>query len=136
MGRLGTGAYDVMRKRYGEAVVGVDRDLRNVRQQQQAGRNTILGDATDSEFWAKVQPGKVRLALLALPDHKANTFALREIRARGLGCMIGATAKFDDEVTELLDNGVDVAFNYYAEAGFGFGEQVSAVLGERIDTGG
>lgn len=39
-----------------------------------------------------------------------------------------ATAKFDDEVRELRERGIDTAFNLYTEAGTGFAHHVSNVF--------
>ncbi len=38
--------------------------------------------------------------------------------------MVTATAKYDDQVQELMEQGVDAAFNLYAEAGQGYADFV------------
>ena len=70
MGRVGAVAYDEMRTRYGELVIGIDFDTDIIKKHQAAGRHVILGDATDIDFWARVKmggQGKLRLVLLAMP---------------------------------------------------------------------
>ena len=67
---------------------------------------------------------KLRLVMLAMPDHAANMQAVRELQADNFNGTIAATAQFDDQVEELKEAGVHGAFNFYAEAGHGFAEHV------------
>jgi len=124
MGRVGGGAYDVMRERYGRRVMGVDFDSATVQAQQAAGRDVILGDATDSDFWEKLRPGKIDLVMLALPNHKENMDVAKQLVDGGFAGQIAAIARFADEIPELEGQGVHAAFNIYTEAGAGFAEHV------------
>ena len=124
MGRVGTGAYQFMRERGGETVVGLDRDLVTVREHTEAGNDVLLGDVTDSDLWERVRPGRTRLVLLAMPSHEANLLAAKRLAERGFEGRVAATAQFDDELEELRAAGADAAFNFYAEAGAGFAEHV------------
>ena len=128
MGRVGTAAYDEMRTRQGDVIIGVDFDQEVVENHQSAGRNVIRGDATDIDFWARTRmtggKTKVRMVLLAMPDHAANMQAASELHADQFDGIIAATAQFDDQVEELKAAGVHGAFNFYAEAGSGFAEHV------------
>jgi predicted Kef-type K+ transport protein len=131
MGRVGTAAYDEMRVRQDDIVIGIDFDADVVKIQQAAGRNVILGDATDIDFWARARMGgqdKLRMVMLAMPGHAANMQAVKELVAIKFDGLIAATAQFDDQVEELKEAGVQAAFNFYAEAGFGFAEQVCRTL--------
>ena len=133
MGRVGTAAYDEMRNRLGEIVIGLDSDVDVVKDHQASGRNVILGDATDIDFWARARMGgktRLRIVMLAMPDHAANLQAVSELRSGNFDGMIAATAQFDDEVEELKEAGVHGAFNFYAEAGHGFAEHVCRTLGD------
>lgn len=125
MGRLGTGAYDSLRSEFGDKVLGVDIDARVVQEHVDKGRNVICGDPTDLHFWERiVHEGNVRIAMLALPSHRANLVAASEMPRlkKGAELLITATAKYDDHAKELLENGVDAAFNLYAEAGQGYAD--------------
>ncbi len=125
MGRIGTAAYDFMRQKYGETVIGIDFDAKTVGEHREAGRNVVLGDATDSDFWERVRPGgarKLRLILLSMPRHAANLYAAKQILQSDYVGQITAIAQFDDEVNELRELGVHAAYNFYAEAGTGFAE--------------
>ena len=131
MGRVGTGAYDAMRERYGDIVIGIDYDAATVREHQGAGRNVIQGDATDPDFWERAKErrrGKVRLVMLAMPQHKANMDAAKFLaREKYLG-FVSATAQFRDEVEALEKAGVHAAFNFFEGAGAGFAGHVAERL--------
>jgi predicted Kef-type K+ transport protein len=122
MGRVGTGAYDFMRERHGEKVIGFDFDSEIIRQHQEAGRNVIKGDPMDSDFWerAETENYKVELVMLAMSSITENIKVARQLRSIEFPGLIAATARFDDEVEALKEAGVDSAFNIYGEAGAGF----------------
>jgi hypothetical protein len=130
LGRVGTGAYDDMRRRHGEVVIGIDFDEKTVQKHLEAGRKVILGDPTDHDFWAKTRQGgrKIRMVLLTLPEHTASMTAVTQLNEMKFAGSIAATAKFDDEVEELKAAGVHAVYNLYAEAGFGFAEHVCKAL--------
>jgi len=131
VGRVGAAAYDEMRSKHGDLVIGIDFDADVVKMHQAAGRNVILGDATDIDFWARATmsgKSRMRLAMLAMPNHTANMRAVEELKSRGFNGLIAATAQFDDEVEELKQAGVHASFNFYAEAGFGFAEHAGRIL--------
>lgn len=126
MGRVGTGAYDDMRRRHGEIVIGVDFDEEIVKKHREIGRKVVLGDPTDFDFWARTRRHgkKIWLVLLTLPEHTANLLAVAQIQEMKFTGRIAATAKFDDEVDALKEAGVHSVFNFYTEAGHGFAEHV------------
>jgi len=132
MGRIGTNAYDFLRSKYGETVVGFDFNEKTVKKQRDAGRNAIMGDASDADFWERMRAGGrnagLQLVLLAMPNHMANMYAVKQLGLGGYSGMIAATGMFDDEVQELKDAGVHAAFNLYSEAGSGFAKHVDEKL--------
>ncbi len=129
MGRIGGGAYETLRQRYGRRVLGLDYDAERVKMQIGAGRNVALGDATDTDFWENFRPDRVKLVLLALPNHKENMFAAKKLVASGFTGKVASIARFPDEIEELRGLGVNAAFNVYAEAGAGFADHVCDNLG-------
>ena len=136
IGRIGAAAYDDMREKYGEIVIGIDFNSEVVEKQQQAGRYVIAGDASDIDFWDRALGGgrgKIRLVILAMPDHKANINAIEELTQRQFKGLIAAMAMFDDEVEELKQAGAHAAYNIYAQAGFGFAEHVCQALGDEAE---
>jgi len=98
MGRVGTGAYDFMRERHGEKVIGFDFDPEIIRQHQEAGRNVIKGDPMDSDFWdrAETEKYKVELIMLAMSSITENIKVARQLRYLKFPGLIAATARYDD----------------------------------------
>jgi voltage-gated potassium channel Kch len=124
MGRVGTGAYEYMHNRYADQVLGLDEDWEVVKKHRKAGKNVILGDVLDTDFWEKLQPGKVNLVMLTLNNHAANKYAALRLRESHFTGNIASTAQFEDEMKELRALGVDEVFNLFGEAGTGFAEHI------------
>lgn len=125
MGRVGSGAYDKMRERYGETVIGIDFDTERVKALQAKARNVLHGDPSDTDFWEKIsQDHSIELVMLALPNLQANLDALEQLRGISFAGRIAATARFPDEVQLLQKAGATAVFNIYTEAGAGFAEHV------------
>ena len=59
-----------------------------------------------------------------MPEHRANMYALEQIKASGFNGYVAALAKFQDHVEALEAAGADFAFNAYAEAGAGFAAEI------------
>jgi predicted Kef-type K+ transport protein len=129
MGSFGTATYDVLIKSYGRKVLGLDYDEDKVKQHKEAGRQVIHDDATDMDFWERInfnriQSHQVQLVMLCMGDHKSNMYALERLKRINFDGMIAATGLYDDEVTELKEQGVHSAYNIKSEAGAGFAEHV------------
>ncbi len=130
MGRVGLSAYRSLERRYPERVVAFDRDPASVERHRELGRNVVLADATDAEFWNQVSTrgAKLELVILAMSRHSINLHAAETLQRTGFDGVVAATAKFDDEVKQLRALGVDTAFNLYTEAGTGFAHHISKVF--------
>jgi glutathione-regulated potassium-efflux system ancillary protein KefC len=128
MGGVGTSAFDEMRRRYGNVVIGLDFCAETVKQHQKLGRNVVYGDAEDSDFWERVEPAKSRvdLVMLALPDPKTSIFAIRQMIQRGYQGQITASVRYEDEIPILKEVGINAAYSLYEEAGVGFADHVCA----------
>ncbi len=126
MGGVGTSAYDEMRRRYGDIVIGVDFNTEIVEEHQEKGRQVFFGDAGDSDFWKRVEPSKsnVCLVMLALPSPKTSIFSIQQMKERGYKGQITASVRYEDEMYLLKDAGIDAAYNLYEEAGVGFADHV------------
>jgi len=132
MGRVGTGAYDYLRERYGDRVVaGVESNSERVASHREAGRNVLLGDAADSDFWERMEASGAdfRVVMLAMPDHQVNMYALEQIKRAGFGGFIAALAKYPEDAEALKKSGAHCTFNMYAEAGAGFAASVDELIG-------
>lgn len=128
MGRIGTGAYDELKKNY-DKVTGIETVSEKVKENIEQGRNVIQGDATDSDFWLRLAHGPtLKLVLLAMPDHRGNKYALKQLRKRSCGARIAAIARYKEDEAKLYSYGADAVFNLYDEAGVGFAQQVTSSL--------
>ena len=124
MGRVGTGVYDTLLKRYGRNLLGIDYEINVVNRHQQEGRNVIIGDATDIDFWERLRPGSVKLILLDMPNIREALATMRIIKRTPYAGLIAASVKHDDCIPTLKEAGVHSVFNIYAEAGSGFASHV------------
>lgn len=134
MGRVGTGAYDYLRKHWGDVVLGIDINEDYVARHRAAGRVVTHGDATDADFWARAErSGRVKLALLAFSDHQSNLAVARLLREQGFDLELASVAHYPDNEQSLRDAGVKAVFNFYASAGESFAEHVAESFGHLID---
>jgi glutathione-regulated potassium-efflux system ancillary protein KefC len=122
MGRVGTGAYDALRERFGEGVVGFDLDPHQVEKHHAARRRVVLASATDADFWERlhIDRDRIDMVLLAMSSHVENRIAIEQLRTEGYTGLIAATARHADELDELRQHGADVAYHVLAESGPGF----------------
>jgi predicted Kef-type K+ transport protein len=124
MGRIGTGAYDELQKTYGSTICGVEHAPDRVDFNRSQGRNVILGDALDTEFWLKLKKDiDLELVILAMPNHQGNVYAIHQLQNHGFACMVAAIAKYPEEVEELSELGICTAYNMYEQAGAGLARQ-------------
>jgi len=127
MGGVGTGVYDKMVELHGETVIGVDMDPMTVRNQCAEGRNVLIGDPGDADFWDRIQATHtLELVMLALPKLTVTLAVLEQLNETSFKGRIAATAKFPDEVAALKKAGATTVFNVHTEAGAGFAAHVVA----------
>lgn len=133
MGRVGTGVYDSLLSNYGESLLGIDYDKSVVNKHIEEGRNVILGDATDYDFWERLRPGSVKLILLDMPNRKEAMDAVDMIKRNEYKVIVAAAVKHNDCIAPLKAAGVDFVFNIYAEAGSGFANHVCENVSLSLD---
>ena len=129
MGPFGTMAYETTRQRLADKVLAVDYNKETVEQHKGAGRNVVWGDATDYDFWKKIDLPKIKIIMLTMSKQQANLLALQEIKAAGFSGPVTATARFEDERLELEKAGATAAYNIFAEAGSGYADHVCKSTG-------
>lgn len=136
MGRVGTGAYDNLKKRFGDRVLGIDVDPDKVAWHEAAGRSVICADVTDDEFIERTS-GKTRISvvLLALPRVEQNLSVLRKITRLQRKRRIFAIAQYPDEVELLKAGGAETTWNAFDQAGNGFADKVIQRVGDTLDEG-
>lgn len=129
MGRIGTSIYDLMNEKYDKSVLGIDYNEETVLRHLSKKRNVIHGDAVDVNFWMRVQPiPQIQLIMLAASDHSTHMQVIDQLKKFGGNPMIAAISRYDDEIDELKQAGVQVVFNLYSEAGAGYAEHVYQIF--------
>ena len=123
MGRVGTGAYDSLSQDLGKEVCGLDLDRERISKHLKAGRNVITADTEDPDFWAHIRLDKVKLITLTMPKYEDIIETTRQLKAVAYRGKIAGIAYYEDEEERLLAAGVDVVFNFYANAGAGLAER-------------
>lgn len=134
MGRVGTGAYEFLRARNAK-VLGLDSDPGKLERHRQKSRRVLFADAEDPGFWTRLNLGKVKAVLLAMPDLEAKRIASTRLRRRGFEGMISATNVYAEEAEAILDAGATTTYNYFDEAGVGFAEHTWEALMQAKDAG-
>ncbi|MGL4473702.1 MAG: cation:proton antiporter [Shewanella sp.] len=125
MGRIGSGAYDELKAKYGDGVVGIEHKHELVEYHLSVGRNVVHGDAGDTDFWDKLERNTgVELVLLAMPHHRGNLFAIEQLKQREYKGRISAIVQYHDDAESLKEAGVDSIYNLYEAAGAGFVDHV------------
>lgn len=128
MGRIGTGAYETIHCTHPGSVAGIDIKPEVVDKHIARGRRVLLADATDPDFWQRVNHSDVEMVMLAMPKHMQNIYALEQLQASGYTGQVTAIANYPDQQKELEDMGVHSTYNFYLEAGSGFAEHVKEKL--------
>ncbi|WP_028647467.1 cation:proton antiporter family protein [Nocardiopsis sp. CNT312] len=118
MGRVGRGAYERLVQEYAVPTVGVEHDPVTVQRLRLLGYQVVEGDATDPDFWERLNlDPKVWLVVLAMPHQRGNLAALDQLHGDGLHAMIAGVVTRAEEIGELRERGADVVFHLYGEAG-------------------
>lgn len=136
MGRVGTGVYDSMIGQFQNRLLGIDIDNNTITNHRNAGRNVMHGDATDFDFWERLQPGKVKMIMLDMPNINELLSAVAMMKQSGYQGFISAAVKYDDCIEPLEKAGVHAVYNVYAEAGSGFANHVCDSLGDPLSKSG
>lgn len=96
MGRIGTGAYETIYHSFPDSVAGVDIKPECVEKHVKRNRFVILADATNPDFWQRVNHSHVEMIMLAMPKHMQNIFALEQLKASGFTGQVTAIANYPD----------------------------------------
>jgi predicted Kef-type K+ transport protein len=134
MGNIGTGAYEAMASEHGEWVLGVDNSDRKLANHREQHRRVVAADATDPEFWLRIDLQQIQLVMLALTNHKENMLVGHLLSELGYQGKIAAVIRFAEEAAELEENGIS-AFNLYAQAGAGFASHAAHNLPDTVGAG-
>jgi Trk K+ transport system NAD-binding subunit len=91
-------------------------------------RRVIAADATDPDFWSRIDLSEVKLVMLALTNHQENMVVTRLLQELGYPGHMAAVVRFPEEAEELEHHGIS-AFYLFAQAGSGFAAHARAQLG-------
>ncbi|QLE84156.1 potassium transporter Kef [Shewanella sp. Scap07] len=125
MGRIGSGAYDELATQFDGEILGVEHKQELVDFHKEHGRHVVQGDASDTDFWEKLEHApNLELVLLAMPHHIGNQFAVEQLQRLNYQGKISAIVQYSEDASSLKAAGVDSVFNLYEAAGAGFVDHV------------
>ena len=125
MGRIGSGAYDELKQKYDAEVLGIEHKQELVDFHRSQGRNVVQGDASDDDFWKKVEHIHcIERAFLAMPNHSGNLLAIRQLKEQNYQGEFSVAIQYSEDAKSLKELGVDSIFNLYDLAGIGFVDHV------------
>ncbi|HEB70154.1 MAG TPA: potassium transporter Kef [Desulfobulbus sp.] len=128
MGRIGSGAYVEACKTFPGKVAGVDNNRETVDRLCKDGMKVYLGDATDIDFWEKINPGRIAFVSLCMSSHAANMTAVDQLQQAGFSGYITATARHEDDALELEKAGAHIVYQIFANVGEAYGQYVRQQL--------
>jgi len=133
MGRTGSEVYRVMTEKHNKNVLGIDINLEVIQKKKALGYHVIQGDATDLNFWQRINmSANLPLIILVTPSHATHMSVIKQLNQIHCSIKVAAISRYDDEIKELTDAGVEVVFNLYEEAGFGFANHTYNQIYDRI----
>lgn len=125
MGRIGSGAYDELKANFDGEILGIEHKQELADFHQSEGRNVVQGDASDTDFWEKLDRApNLELVLLAMPHHIGNQFAVEQLKRLNYQGKLSAIVQYSDDAQSLRESGVHSIYNLYEAAGAGFVEHV------------
>lgn len=131
MGRVGSGAYEYLKDHQLDYnIVAVEESDTKIQMHRDKGCNVVKGDATDPTFWEQINLESIKLVMVSLTNHSENIDVVDLLSSLKYKGDIAVIARFPDEQAALADKGC-IAFNLYAEAGYGFAEHVCEILDEK-----
>jgi len=129
MGNIGEGAYEDLATEYGYGVLGVDDNDTKLLKHMAHHRRVVAADATDPDFWARIDLSSLKLVMLALTNHQENMVVTRLLKEFDYEGHIAAVVRFPEEAQELEEQGIS-AFYLFAQAGSGFAAHARAQLAD------
>ncbi|WDS37597.1 YbaL family putative K(+) efflux transporter [Pseudoxanthomonas sp.] len=124
-GRVGSNLARVLRER-GVPLVVIDDNRDNVEKAHAAGIPAIRGSAAADAVLAEAQPGKAKIAVLAIPQPLEAGEAIAKLRALNPELTVLARAHSEAEVTHLLGHGADGAVLAERELAHSLAEMILA----------
>jgi len=124
-----------MAEHHNKVVLGIDINLNTIKKHEEIGYNVIQGDVNDLNFWQRINMSKnLPLVILTTPNHSTHMHVIEQLNLIHCNIQVAAISRYDDELKELQGAGVQVVFNLYEEAGFGFAEHIYKQIYEQEKT--
>ena len=127
MGRVGRATYTRLYADGETGVLGIDNDASKVETLAKQGFNILEADATDQEFWDRLDAVHATKAVLAMPEPGANVHVLEWLNRSSFEGRVIAIATFDDEADTMRRAGVDAVINMYDGLGDALAQAVEAL---------
>ena len=127
MGRVGRATYTRLVADGESGVLGIDNDASKVERLGRAGLRVMEADATDQDFWERLDAVHATKAVLAMPEPGANLHVLEWLERSSFEGRVIAVARWDDEAAEMRRCGVDAVINAYDGLGAALAEAVETV---------
>ncbi|NVJ60122.1 MAG: cation:proton antiporter [Gammaproteobacteria bacterium] len=131
MGRVGKGTYQSLCKLVDNNVWGIDADEDRIKRLNAQGFRVLFGDGEDADLWQNMDLSNTQLVLIALPYIQDIKNIQEQLVAANYSGKIVAIARYEDQIEQLTECGIDRIFNFYNEAGVGFAEESVALLHEQ-----
>jgi voltage-gated potassium channel Kch len=130
MGRTGTAAFSAIAPKV-DAITGIDADPYRVDEHRKAGRDVVLADAEDSDFWSSVRLDRLEVAVLAIDDLESKLIAARKLRERGFSGAVITHALYQENVEMIREAGADETYLTMQEAGISMAGHALDAIEER-----
>ena len=127
MGRVGRATYNRLYADGETGVLGIDNDVSKVETLAKQGYNILEADATDQEFWDRLDAVHATKAVLAMSEPGANVRVLEWLNRSSFEGRVIAVAAFDDEAETMRRAGVDAVINMYDGLGDALAQAVEAL---------
>lgn len=127
MGRVGRATYSRLYADGERGVLGIDNDAAKVESLEKSGFNVLEADATDQEFWERLDAVHATKAVLAMPEAGANVRVLEWLNRTSFEGQVLAIARYDDESAQMRDGGVDAVINIYDGVGASLAQAVESL---------
>mgnify|MGYP001643893848 CR=1 FL=1 len=127
MGRVGRATYNRLYADGETGVLGIDNDASKVEALAERGFNILEADATDQEFWDRLDAVHATKAVLAMSEPGANVRVLEWLNRSSFEGRVIAVAAFDDEAETMRRAGVDAVINMYDGLGDALAQAVEAL---------
>lgn len=126
MGRIGRATYTRLVADGESGVLGIDNDATKVEALAAQGYTVLEADATDQEFWERLDAVHATKAVLAMGEVGANVHVMEWLNRSTFDGQVLAVAGFDDEASTLLEAGVDAVVH--------MADGIGTALAEAVET--